>query len=246
MSNPQVIHRDTFNDLTGRRFGRWLVLAETPQARPGPSKWRCQCDCGRIKEAVGYTGLTKGRSRSCGCLRKQLFTKPIDQVHGQRNPTYRVWQSMRTRCCNEKHPTYARYGARGIGICPQWKDDFDQFLKDMGPRPPGLTLERVDNSKGYSPENCKWATLFQQAGNTRRNIRVRWKGYECNLIDVARLENVDYPCLHQRLIHKRMVLEDAVAQLQEAGNVFFERASGNKKHDKKTAQVRRRSKNFWD
>ena len=137
--------RTTFIDLTGKRFGRWTVLHESPKPKGGQTRWHCRCVCGKEKPAVLYGGLVSGASKSCGCLRMEGLVKPTHQIHGQRNPTYRVWQGMRTRCYNVMHPSYRRYGARGITICPQWQDDFDQFLKDMGPRPEGMTIERKDN-----------------------------------------------------------------------------------------------------
>jgi hypothetical protein len=105
--------RTSFKDLTGQRFGRWSVLAECPKTRPGQSKWHCRCDCGKEKPAVCYTSLTTGRSRSCGCLKTQLSSKPLHQQHGHVNPTYRSWHARR-----HLMPRY-------------WLNNFDQFLKDM-------------------------------------------------------------------------------------------------------------------
>lgn len=217
--------RTTFIDITGKRFGRWLVLGESLEPRKGQTRWHCRCDCGKEKLAVQYGGLVRGESKSCGCLRMEGLVKPTHQVHGHRNPTYRVWQSMRTRCYNTRHPSYRRYGERGITICPQWRDDFDQFLKDMGVRPGSLTIERIDNSGPYSPENCKWSTRCEQAGNTRKNLTVEWNGTTCNLIDVARMENVDYASLRYHVFHKSRSLETAVAILRAQGHVFYERSS---------------------
>lgn len=223
--------RTTFVDLTGNRYGRWTVLGESSKPRKGQTRWHCRCDCGKEKPAVLYGSLTRGHSESCGCLRMEGLVKPTHQVHGQRNPTYRVWQGMRTRCYNSLHPSHRRYGERGITICPQWRDDFDQFLKDMGPRPKGLTIERKDNNADYSPENCKWGasagegTRCEQAGNTRRNLVVEWNTVQCNLIDVARMENVDYMSLRYHVIQRGRPLQTAISILRAQGQVFYERSA---------------------
>lgn len=240
-------HRSTFKDLTGKRFGRWLVLKETRNPRPGPSKWHCRCDCGKEKMEVGYTALTGGRSLSCGCLRREFYAslrKSDNVVHDQRNPSYRIWQGIRTRCFNERHPSYRSYGERGITMCPQWKDNFDQFLKDMGPRPKGLSIERINNGGNYEPGNCQWGTAMEQAGNTRRNIVVEWNGVRCNLIDVARAEQTDYQALSYRYQNKGMSIEDAVADLKARGLSYHERAAEagstrkNKTDEKRKARTK--------
>ena len=130
-------HRTTFKDLTGQRFDRWTVLAEAPKTRPGQSKWHCRCDCGKEKPAVYYTSLLSGRSRSCGCLKSDLSRKPLHEQHGHVNPTYRSWH------------------ARRKAMCLQWRDNFDQFLKDMGPRPEGAKLVSLDGRR-WDKENCEW------------------------------------------------------------------------------------------
>lgn len=234
-------HRSTFVDLTGKRYGRWTVLKETPNPKPGrQSRWHCRCDCGKEKPAVLYGSLVGRRSESCGCLRMEGLIKPTHLVHDQRNPTYRSWRNMRTRCYNSRHPSYRQYGLRGITVCPQWQDDFDQFLKDMRQRPEGLSLERIDNSGPYSPENCKWGTRCEQAGNTRRNIVVEWENTQCNLIDVARREGVDYQCLLYRY-YRGMSLCEAIALLREKGLQFHERSTEKGSTRKNKTEVKRRS-----
>ena len=160
---------------------------------------------------------------SCGCLRSDMLMKPDHECHSQRNPTWRVWQSMRTRCRNANHASYKNYGARGINCCDEWFNSYDVFFADMGARPEGGTLDRIDNEGDYCKENCRWATRLQQNGNKRSNIKVSWKGWDCNLIDVARAENVDYPTLN--VAFKRGDnLEDAVAAIKAKGKQFYERA----------------------
>lgn len=216
------MEKKRYIDLAGKTFGRWFVLEKTPTEN-GASRWKCQCECGKIKDGVFYTSLVRGASSSCGCLRGELLKKPDHQVHNQRNTTYRIWQSMKTRCRNQNHPSYKHYGARGIDCCDEWFNSYDAFLADMGPRPEGLSLDRKDNSKGYCKENCRWATKCEQAGNTRRNIRVIWNCMEVNLIDVARQENVDYALLRSRF-YRGQKIEIAVMALKNRGRTFHERA----------------------
>lgn len=213
----------TFINIAGKRYGRWLVLSNTPRKRPnGTSLWRCQCDCGQIKDHVMYTSLVRGISQSCGCLRKELLRKPDNKVHSQRNTTYRIWMSMKTRCLRSNHPSFKNYGGRGITICDRWMK-FDNFLNDMGPRPEGMSLDRRDNDQGYCKENCRWTTSLEQSRNRRNTVKVEWQGKEVILMDVARGENVDYPTLLVQ-VRKGRDLPEIVAELKAAGKVFYERA----------------------
>lgn len=220
----QTTSKPRYIDLTGQRFNRWLVLSKTPNEKPGPSRWRCVCDCGKIKESVLYTALVRGHSQSCGCLRSELLMKEDDKVHSQRNPIYSIWQTIKTRCYNQKHPSYANYGARGIRMFEKWVDDFDAFREYVGKRPEGSSLDRIDNNGHYEPGNVRWATKCEQAANTRRNIKVSWRGFICNLIDVARMENVAY---HTLLGHYKRHgnIRESVARCKQLGNKFEERSS---------------------
>lgn len=219
-------HRKTFIDLTGERFDRWLVLSHAPTSTPGASKWKCQCDCGRVKEAVLYTALTKGHSKSCGCLRAELAysDKPLARIRHQRNPLWVTYSGIKTRCYNQKHPTFANYGARGITVCQRWLDSFDAFVDDMGEeRPPGASLDRIDNNGPYSPENCRWASRCEQSANRRSTIQVEWKGDNLTLTDVARMENVAYHTLLAAYRRTGCVTQ-AMDRCKKAGCKFVERS----------------------
>ena len=143
-------------DLTDQRFGNWRVLHRTPTTPQSKSKgtmWTCQCACGTTRP-VNAAHLLRQRSTSCGCLNPLRL--PDHRVRTQRNPTYRAWVSMKTRCLNPNHPTYASHGARGITITPEWLN-YDRFVADMGHRPPGTTLVRQPGSAIYGPGCCVWA-----------------------------------------------------------------------------------------
>ena len=121
-------------------------------------------------------------------------------VHGgYGTPAYKSWQAMKARCSNPKHPRYHTHGGRGIKICPQWIESFAAFLADMGPRPPGTSLERKDNDRGYEPGNCKWATPIEQASNTRSAKLVTFNGVTDTQAGWARRAGISPATLCKRL-----------------------------------------------
>ena len=158
------------NDITGQKFGKWTVLSfagsvKMPCGRPA-TKWRCQCDCGTIKD-VFSSGLPSGKSTSCGCSK-----------HGMRHTTeYRCWAGMKTRTTNPHEANWGNYGGRGIKMCDRWLNSFEAFYADMGPCPsPNHSVERKNNSLDYSPDNCEWGTRKEQARNRRSNHNITVNG----------------------------------------------------------------------
>lgn len=152
-------------DITGRRFGRFVVLGRHSQDRWGYWRWLCRCDCGREKDVAGAE-LKKGSTKSCGCLRKEAPFPTWLVKHGESySREYACWRSMWDRCTNPKINGYQYYGARGISVCDRWKV-FENFLADMGRRPsPRHSIDRKDNNGDYEPSNCRWATASEQQRN---------------------------------------------------------------------------------
>ena len=164
-------------NLTGKRFGKLVVIKTAGKTKNGAYLWQCKCDCGN--EIIANVGnLKNGHTKSCGCLRvdrcKTNFTK-----HGlEHTRLYGIWSDMRLRCYDEKNIAYHRYGGRGITICDEWKNDVKAFYDwaTANGYKDSLTIDRIDNDGNYCPENCRWATIKEQASNRRSNILVTHNG----------------------------------------------------------------------
>lgn len=214
----------TFIDLTGKRFGKWTVLALTGRAHnksTGQSLWHCRCNCGNEKPAVLFGALTKGTSVSCGCSRIKL---PPD-ARANRKMMRVIYEGMKTRCYNRNHPSYINYGARGIRVCQRWLNSFDDFLADVGPRPSSEhSLDRFPNAHGhYEPNNIRWATRQDQQRNRRSSRFLNWKGEHRTLTDIARLENVAF-CSFRNMVTSGLSADEAIALCRSRNLTFKERA----------------------
>ncbi len=185
----------TFRDIQGQRFDRLVVVAYAGYTKNKPrlSAWYCRCDCGTIAIIAGKR-LTDKNNRSCGCLLDEWRRQC---THGLRHlPEYGIWAGIKHRCRNS---SMKGYGGRGIYYCKRW-ESFENFLDDMGRRPTdNHSIERINNSKGYSRENCKWALPFEQARNTRRNHFISFQGETLCITDWAKRLGISPTSLHKRI-----------------------------------------------
>lgn len=163
----------TAKNIIGNRYGRWLVISiNVSESRR--TSWECLCDCGAIGTVRG-SALKSGRTQSCGCLHTEGMRDRFTTHGKSKTPIYNIHRSMMNRCYLKTSTAYENYGGRGITVCDRWHS-FENFYADMGDKPEGMSIERLDNAVGYSPENCKWATGKEQGNNTRRNRYISYKG----------------------------------------------------------------------
>jgi hypothetical protein len=188
-----VAVRGVIANLLGMTFGRWTVVApfETPKGKN--VKWLCRCECGTERAVAACSLLSDGKknSRSCGCVQRK---------HGMwRSPEYKTWERILSRCYNANVPVYADYGGRGIQVCERWRADFSAFLADMGPRPPGHSIDRLDVNGDYEPGNCRWATPTEQGRNRRNNRYVTIDGATATVAEWAERSGLQQGTILARL-----------------------------------------------
>lgn len=166
------LRRKPKKDLTGKKFARLKVVG---YAENSSTICICQCDCGSALKRVPGKSLLSGHTKSCGCYHKERI-KESARRHGMTDtPTYRTWAKMLDRCYNSNHKAHHYYGGRGITVCDEWRS-FEGFYRDMGDRPNGKTLDRIDNDGPYAPWNCEWRTMKEQSRNRRSNVTITFNG----------------------------------------------------------------------
>lgn len=187
------------NDISGKRFGR-LTAKNREGKSSKPVFWRCVCDCGSEK-VVAYKHLAYGTTVSCGCYRDENRAGWARR-HGHsglgRTPTYVTWEAIKQRCQNPNAVGYESYGGRGIKLCERWRS-FPAFLEDMGERPPGSTIDRIDVDGDYVPGNCRWASNREQANNRRNARRLTFEGQTHSVTEWARKYGMSRGVLFHRV-----------------------------------------------
>lgn len=193
----------TIKRLVGRKFGRLTVIDSTAKRdiHTGSIIWKCQCDCGNIVyvSTSNLESNSNHRTQSCGCLRRENSTK-----HSlSKTKLYKKLVAIKGRCKNPKNANYFRYGGRGIGLCSDWdgKQGFENFYvwAIAHGYEDGLTIDRIDNNKGYSPDNCRWVTQKLQMNNTRRNRYITIDGETHSLTDWAEIKGISIGTIRDRL-----------------------------------------------
>lgn len=187
-------------DLSGMRFGKLTAIEPIGKDAHGGYVWRCVCDCGN-EHIVRSGKLICGNVTSCGCVRRKRCGDRF-RTHGcGRTKLYKVWKSMRDRCLNPKNRAYISYGGRGITVCSEWNNSYESF-RDWALSngySGGLSIDRVNNDKGYYPENCRWATSAQQANNKRNNKEIEYNGETHTISEWERILGFKKSSLNARL-----------------------------------------------
>jgi hypothetical protein len=186
--------------LVGEKFGRWLVLEQAEKGKHGETQYFCRCDCGN-ERIIRRTSLTTGNSKSCGCLSREVLTK-INTKHGDTGKRlYRIWAGIIQRCRNDRERyEWEKYGGRGIAVCDEWLkyESFKEWALSNG-YCDGLTIDRIDNDGDYSPDNCRWATVYEQNNNKRTSRTLTFNGETKTIREFADKYNLVYSCLYARI-----------------------------------------------
>ena len=190
-------------DLSGKRFGN-LTVVKLAHCHGGQAHWLCSCDCGKDAVVRG-SHLRNGHTSSCGCKKGHIAH------HESKTRLYSIWRNMLDRCFNTNNPQYKRYGARGILVCEEWFEyvPFRDWAMANG-YDKSLSIDRIDNDGGYSPENCRWATAVQQANNTRKTRFITYNGETHSVSEWARILNIKQSTLNMRINKYGWSVEDAL------------------------------------
>lgn len=211
LSPPHPVN-PRFQNLTARIFSRLLVLQFCGLSKRGNANWLCMCSCGAYR-VIEARNLKNRSTRSCGCYHIERLIGRITKYSqcsvSSKSPEYYAWNAMRHRCTDPNTAGFENYGGRGIHVCERWLNSFANFLADMGRRPPGMTLERINNNGNYEPENCKWATQKEQRNNSRQNRWLTFVGIRRTMRQWADLSGIPYPILRTRIL-RRWVTERAL------------------------------------
>lgn len=191
-------------NLSGQRFGRLVVIRQA-ESKIYPNKrkvtnWICKCDCGNVI-TTRADSLRNGKTKSCGCIHQEILLKNIKKHGMAGSRIYITWQNMKDRCINDKNINFKNYGGRGISVCSEWKDSFEEFYKWAlkNGYSEELTIDRIDVNGNYEPNNCRWISLKEQSYNKRNNHFLTYRGVTKTIAEWADEYGMDYDTLHARI-----------------------------------------------
>lgn len=191
-------HGYNVDDYIGAKFNRLTILRYWGTTPKGAKKVLCECECGKQTIAV-FSRVKSGETKSCGCLREERKIK-AKTTHGMSNsPTYETWASMKARCNNQNAANYYNYGGKGIRVCDRWNNSFESFVEDMGERPIGSSIDRINPFGNYEPTNCRWATPKQQARNRTNNVFVKFRDKVYLEADFVNKFHISHGCVQDIL-----------------------------------------------
>lgn len=189
-------------DLSGQKFNRLTVLYRSGTDPNGAAMWMCLCECGN-EICVRGVSLRNGHTKSCGCLQKEAAKEVGSSIktHGLRHTRlYGIWAGMIQRCENKNRKHYQNYGGRGITVCPEWRNSFEKFYEwsmEHG-YSENLTIDRIDNDNGYSPQNCRWVTNTEQQNNTRKNLHIDIEGQIVSPKEASEILGISLNAVYKR------------------------------------------------
>ena len=189
-------------DILNKKFGKLIVL-ELSHIKEN-AFWKCSCECGNYCIIAGHR-LRNGQTKSCGCIVKTQKGMSCSR-------SYRSWSSMMQRCYDKSVEHYSRYGLKGISVCERWKNSFQNFIEDMGERPQGKTLDRIDPNGNYEMNNCRWCTPKEQGNNKNTNLILECFGKRQTLTQWAEEYLIDCSTLRKRIINLKWPIEKALTK----------------------------------
>lgn len=201
----EVIDMPNFKNLTGEKFGRLTVIGVSRKVESGNREryyWRCKCGCGNEKE-VRTDCLTSGLVKSCGCLKKDQDKINLTKYHKHKLSHTKLWDTyygMKSRCYDKTDKRYSDYGGRGIEICPEWLENFENFVSwslENG-FDDNLQIDRIDNDSGYSPQNCRWISIKENCRNRRSNVMIEYQGKMITLVELSEILNIPYKTAYSK------------------------------------------------
>jgi len=202
------VTRPKFEDLTGKIYSRLTVLHLVKTTKHG-TQWSCRCICEGIIDVLGHN-LKSGNTRSCGCFNKKRIREALRKHGLSGSRVWGAWQNMLRRCYSVKDISYKNYGGRGVTVCARWRTSLQFFVEDMGPPPPDMTLDRIDNNKSYEPGNCRWTTHTRQQRNRRNNTFIIHHGLTLTLAEWGDRTGIKIPTLCMRLMKYKWPVDKAL------------------------------------